>query len=166
MAGRLLGEAEALRRQTAAGARRGARAEARITWFRERLEKGLKVSLRQRVKVAVQFLEDRIRQNVSRPVTKTKRQRGKATGNPPVKAGSRSKPGEFPKAETTQLMKTLFHDVSAANAPGGPVGFVGTPLDYGLILETKMKRSFLRRTLNEEMTKVRTILTAGLPGWQ
>ena len=38
-------------------------------------------------------------------------------------------------------------------------GFVGTTLDYGLILETQMGRSFLVRTLNENKALIRKVLT-------
>jgi len=37
-------------------------------------------------------------------------------------------------------------------------GYVGTPLDYGAILELKMNRSFLRRTLDEERPTIMKIL--------
>jgi len=71
----------------------------------------------------------------------------------------RSRPGEYPHAETTQLMKTLFSDVRT-NQDGSVDGFVGTPLSYGLILETRMDRSFLVRTLNEQANNIGLILTA------
>lgn len=39
-------------------------------------------------------------------------------------------------------------------------GFVGTPLDYGLVLEVskKLDRSFLKRTLDEERPLVMRLL--------
>lgn len=70
----------------------------------------------------------------------------------------RSKPGEFPRADTTQLLRTIFTDYKQAG-PGTFDGFVGSPLDYSLRLELKMNRSFLRRTLNEERSTVIRILT-------
>ena len=70
----------------------------------------------------------------------------------------RSKPGEFPHAETTQLLKTIFGEVRQT-ARGVWDGFIGTPLSYGLILEIKMNRSFLVRSLNEERGNIKRILT-------
>ena len=57
-------------------------------------------------------------------------------------------------------MKTIFADVRETS-PGVNDGFVGTPLDYGLILETseRLDRSFLVRTLQEEFDTTRRVLT-------
>ena len=75
--------------------------------------------------------------------------------------GSRSKPGEFPKADTTRLMKDIFWRMESKTS-----AIVGTTLDYGLFLETRMDRSFLRRTYREQLPVIRKILLSGpkLPG--
>ena len=124
---------------------------ARIEWFIENVTNKTKISMRNRMKIAVGFLQSKIVKNISRPVTKGIGSRGgRAVTN-------RSKSGEYPKADTTQLMKTIFNDVQVR----GDIieGFVGTPLDYGLILETKLNRSFLKRTLEEETKTLTRIMT-------
>ena len=64
---------------------------------------------------------------------------------------------EFPKADTTQLMKTIFNVIEVR---GNIIeGHIGTPMDYGLILEVKLDRSFLKRTLLEESSSIKRILT-------
>lgn len=139
----------------AAKARRAAgkgKASLNIEWFIEEVSKKVDLTMHQRVKIATEFLRSRILKNISRPVTKgTGPRGGKVVFN-------RSKPGEYPKAETTQLMKTLIAGVRT-DANGQPSGYVGTPLDYGLILETRMDRSFLVRTLNIEKPRLTKILT-------
>lgn len=135
-------------RRAGAAAARGAR----IEWFLDEVSDTVKMTLSQRVTLATSMLHDKIVRNISRPVTKH------STG----RVTDRSKPGEFPKADTTQLMKSLFHEVR--QEPSGPVGYVGTPLDYGLILEVseRLNRSYLVRTLNEEMATIKRVLTGPL----
>ena len=138
----------------AARARRGQQAadrSARIEWFIKEVSDKVAMSLQDRVKLATQFLKDKITRNISRPVTKGTGPRGGRV------VRDRSKPGEFPKADTTQLMKTLFDDYTSQDQTF--LGHVGTPLDYGLILETKRDRSFLKRTLDEESHTIKRILT-------
>jgi hypothetical protein len=74
-----------------------------------------------------------------------------------VDPNSRSKPGEFPRADTTRLMKDIFH----VHDPSVPVSRIGTTLKYGLLLEVKLNRSFLRRTLMEMRAQVLLILQGG-----
>jgi hypothetical protein len=113
--------------------------------------------------MATEYLRDRVVRNISRPVTKkivdvgrsfetTAKNRAKKTV-----VTDRSKPGEFPKADTTQLMKTVFSDVKE-EIPGMINGYVGTPLDYGLILELRLNRKFLTRTLDEEYDMIEQLL--------
>ncbi len=142
----------------AARSRRGARAgktKVETKWFIDDVVNKVSMTLHQRAILTKSFLESKVVQNISRPVTKRK---GKRTGR--IVASNRSKAGEFPKADTTQLMKTIFGVV----LPGGRNIwdiFIGTPLDYGLILETnkRLNRSFLVRTLREELPVVTKILT-------
>ena len=126
-------------------------AEVRVDWFIRGMQKNVNLTMKQRVKVAVAFLKDRVVRNISRAVTKGTGPRGGRV------VTGRSQPGEFPKADTTQLMKSIFGDVRIV--AGNVDGFVGTPLDYGLILETKLDRSFLQRTLREERQRITSILT-------
>ncbi len=114
-------------------------------WFIEEVSKRTDLSMKQRMLVAVSYLQDRIVQNISKPVMKTV-----VHGRTIVT--DRSKPGEFPRADTTYLMKSIFHDVDAQ--PGLVNGYVGTPVDYGVILELRRMRSFLLRTLNEEKANI------------
>jgi len=115
-----------------------------------------------RVKIATDFLKQRVVQNIKRPITKIKR-REKGTGKFQKSiAKDRSKPGEFPKADTTHLMKTIIGNTS--KVPGGWEGIVGTPLDYGVILEIKKDRSFLLRTFNENNALIMKLLTGPIPG--
>ena len=130
----------------------GAVRAARIEWFIENVSNKIQLTLKDRLRIAVQLLQSRVVENISRPVTKGTGPRGGRV------VLNRSKPGEFPKADTTQLMKTIFVGVRQVEK-NVREGFVGTPLDYGLILETRMNRSFLLRTLNEERGRITRILT-------
>lgn len=123
----------------------------KIDWFIEQVSSRITLTMNQRVRLATAFLKDRVVRNISRPVTK-----GTGSGGGRV-VTDRSKRGEFPKADTTQLIKSVFDGVVVR----GKVteGFVGVPLDYGVILETRMDRSFLVRTLNEERLRITKILT-------
>jgi len=108
----------------------------------------------QRVNIAGNFLRDRVVANLSRPVYKYRSSR---TGRTAVAAESRSKPGEFPRADTTRLMKDIFHTHDSATATSR----IGTTLLYGLVLETQLDRSFLRRTLNEIRAQLVLIVQGG-----
>lgn len=137
----------------AARARRAARAEqvaANLQWYTDNVVSQVEMTLRQRVALAAEFLRSKIVTNISRPVTKL----------PGGKATDRSKPGEFPKADTTQLMKTIFWEVSPEQDPE-IWAIVGTPLDYGLILEVSstLNRTYLKRTLLENLDTVKAMLT-------
>jgi hypothetical protein len=139
---------------TAARARRAARSgqsSVEFESFVEDVSKRIDLTLRQRVTIAVNYLQGKIVKNISVPVTKV------VIGKR-VRVTERSKPGEFPRADTTQLMKTVFCGVTE-DGPGAIMGYVGTPLSYGLELETTKDRRFLTRTLDEERETVVKILT-------
>ncbi len=138
----------AARGRSSAGAAGG---KARIEWFIKNVTNKVELSMKKRVKIATALLYSQTTKNISRPVTKGTGPRGGRV------VTDRSKEGEFPKADTTQLMKTLIEDVRQVG--GVWTGHVGTPLDYGVILETKMNRSFLVRTLNENRSNITRILT-------
>lgn len=129
-----------------------------IKWNGTQVERNIRIGLRTRIKLAAQLLRDRVVVNISRPVTKYV----SVSGRTRVDSASRSREGEFPKADTTRLMKDIFWRMEDQ----GESAIVGTTLDYGLLLEVKMQRSFLRRTLLEQQPMIRTILLAGpaLPG--
>lgn len=148
----------------AAMARRQQRADersARIEWFIQNVSDKIAHTMHQRVTIATHYVKDKVVRNISRPVTKKKGGGGRDQSGRFLKTSTkvtdRSKPGEFPKADTTQLMKTIFDEVQRDGKSS--TGYIGTPLLYGLILETKMDRSFLQRTLEEERSTVTRILT-------
>lgn len=138
-------EAARARRAASAGER-----QAKTEWFIDEVSNRVKMTLQARVRLATELVKNRIIRNISRPVTKTVVGRRTIVTN-------RSKPGEFPKADTTQLMKSVFSDYSGDN--DSYTGHVGTPIDYGVILELRMVRSFMVRTLRESYDDVLKILT-------
>jgi hypothetical protein len=113
-----------------------------------------RLTLAQRVRLAGQFLRDAVVVNLSRPVRKYT---GPISGRIQVDPKSRSEPGEFPRADTTRLMKDIFHK----HYPEECLSRVGTTLKYGLILETRMDRSFLRRTLREKRRELFALIRGG-----
>jgi len=130
---------------------------ARIEWFIKNVSDKTAFSMKARVKLTTDLLKNKVVDNISKPVTKGKGPRGGTV------VTNRSKPGEFPKADTTHLMKTIFGKVIQSRK-GSYDGFIGTTLDYGVILELRMKRSFLVRTMNEERPTVMRILTGPIKG--
>jgi len=121
-------------------------ADYKIEWFAGQVNKKIGMTMESRVRIAAEIVKTAMVKNISRPVTKV--------GG---RVFDRSKPGEFPKAETAQLMRTIF--VSHSTSGGTTQAHIGTPLDYGLKLETQMNRSFLRRTLQEQLPRIKSILT-------
>lgn len=133
----------------AARDRRIARFNTRIDWYGDHVLHNINLGLEQRLKIVGQLLRDRVVINISIPVVKTK---SKITGR--IVVTERSLPGEFPRADTTRLTKDIFweyHDEDMSVV-------VGTTLDYGLWLETRMHRSFLRRTLLELSEQIGVII--------
>lgn len=147
---------------------RNLKAVVETQWFIDEVSSKVAITMRNRVRIATELVKSKVVLNISRPVTKTYVSRKITTVDSSgksktktvnfVSVSDRSKPEEFPKADTTQLMKTIFSDIRNLG-PGMTAGYVGTPLDYGLILELRRKRWFLSRTLNEERPKVMAILT-------
>lgn len=164
---------EARRIKSIEGARqrrtdRAAQVEIQTRWFIEQVSSTVQLTCKQRVRLATEFVKNKVIRNISRPVKKTvvkgkqgRNSQGQFTARQSrTVVSDRSKPGEFPRADTTQLLKTIF---SAYEEPGKGnfAGFVGTPLDYGLRLEVveQLDRSYLVRTLNEERANVMAILS-------
>lgn len=141
----------------ARGRRGGAllRTQARLEFYIDNVLKRVNVPLGTRVKLATEVLRRTVVQNISRPVTKTP-VKGK-DGTSRTRITDRSLPGEFPKADTTLLMKTIFGE-TRQEGEGVFDGYVGTPVDYGLRLELHMDRSFLLRTFNETLPTIRRII--------
>lgn len=131
---------------------RHVRIDTRVDYYEKELTKGVKATMSTRVRVAAQLLRDKTVANISKPVRKLGRGR--------VDPNSRSKEGEFPRADTTRLMKDIF----VKTDKGGKYAQVGTTLKYGLLLETKMQRSFLRRTFNEFRPQLARILGTNVGG--
>lgn len=137
----------------AARARRVTTAErraVRTVWFIENVVKVAKLRTDQKVRLVTELLKNLVVSNISVPVKKEVREYIDEKGRKAyrVSVTERSKPGEFPRADTTRLLKDIFSDYRWLS----PVifeGYVGTTLDYGLELETKKDRSFFVRTLLE-----------------
>ncbi len=127
------------------------RDNARFEWFIKDVQNNIKLTMLQRVKLATEVVKDRVIRNISVAVVKE----AGLTGATIVT--KRSSPGEFPRADTTQLMKSVFAGTTVSKKHID--GFIGTPLDYGIILETQMDRSFLVRTLNQNRSVITKILT-------
>ena len=143
--------------QIAALGRRTARWNTRVQWYGQKVMGNINVGMEKRLKVCAQLLRDKVVINLSIPVMKETR-KGKTV------VTERSKPGEFPRADTTRLMKDIFWELRGPVVEGGQftTAVVGTTLDYGLRLELHMNRSFLLRTLNEVSGQLGLIL--GSPG--
>lgn len=127
--------------------------KARLDILVDNIHNEIELPLKKRAMIAVEYLKTTIIRNISKSVGRATNQAGH------VYITERSLPGEFPRAETTQLLKTIFSEFAEVR-PGVYEGFVGTPLNYGLILETSLKldRRFLSRTLEEEYDTIVEII--------
>ena len=139
-------DARARRGPTAAGG-------VRWQWFTPDVLNRVNLTMYERVRVATEMLKSKIVTNLSTAVTVGSGPRGGRV------VTGRSVSGEYPHAETSTLMRGIFLDIRK-NRNGVVDGFIGTPHSYGLILETKMNRSFLVRTLLEERSRLGLILAA------
>lgn len=145
----------------AARRRRGARAasdDSRDEWFIQRVEADVNRSMLTRSRIAGSWLRDKIVKNISIPVVKT------ISSGGTVVVTERSSPGEFPRADTTLLMKTIFTTVESSDHIID--SFVGTPLEYGVRLEVdqNLDRQFMRRTFYEQRENLARIYGAPLTG--
>lgn len=127
----------------------------RLEWHGDEIVGAMLQGMRKRVRLAGAFLRDEVVKNISKPVTKIRR-----NGRTVVVGSSRSRPGQYPRADTTALMKSI----TWTTTDRGLTVIVSTNLHYGLILEVKMNRSFLMRTMNEKMPVLRRILTQSSGG--
>jgi hypothetical protein len=140
--------------QQQAMARRMAATSTQLKWYGDRVIADTKLTVSQKLDIAAELLRNAVVRNISRPVFKYRKKmtRGPRKGQTVtvVDPASRSKPGEYPKAETTRLMTDIFRDRA-----GELRRRIGTTLDYGLLLELEMDRSFLRKTLNQMIPTLR-----------
>jgi hypothetical protein len=115
-------------------------------------------TMRERVRIATEHLRNKVVLNISRPVTKYTGSISKR-----VQVRDRSKAGEFPKADTTMLIKNIFGHTAVLEG-GVWEGYVGTTLSYGAILETSewLDRKYLTRTMLEETETIVGILSGPL----
>jgi hypothetical protein len=122
--------------------------------FADRVAGKILKTTRERVQEAASFLKDTIIDNISTSVDYGVNTKGNLI------VTRRSKPGEYPRAEVTRLMQSIFFRTKEVS-PGVFEGTVGTTSDYGAILEfsEKLDRSFLRRTMNEKRFVIIGILT-------
>ena len=127
--------------------------QVRWEWYLDRLRSQIAVPLHKRMEIVVEMLRSQVVHNISVPVVKAT---GPISGRMVVT--ERSKPGEFPRADTTMLRKSIFTEVRE-DAPGVIDGYVGMPLDYGVFLELKLDRQFLTRTMYDKLEDVESILT-------
>lgn len=121
-----------------------------IEWYIKEVSDKITMTLERRMQVTVEYLRSKVVKNISKPVDIVVGPKG-------GKNIVRSKPGEFPRADTTMLMKTVFGDVKKTKT--GVSGYLGTPMSYGPTLELEMERQFLTRTLYEEKPTVVRLLT-------
>jgi hypothetical protein len=126
----------------------GPKPRIRFKWRGREATETVARGVQRRVTVATAMLHAQVTKNISKSV-------GRSGG----RVTERSRKGEYPRADTTQLMKTLFWDVRRSGASTD--GFVGTPLDYGVILEVskRLDRSYMVRTLMEMRTKLKVQVT-------
>lgn len=124
-----------------------------IRWFIDNVSDTVAFTMKQRMQKSIELLHSRVVQNISRPVTKTTGPKGgKVVTN-------RSKPGEYPKVDTGQLLKNIMSGVRTPRR-GVVEGWVATPLGYGAILEKwpKIDRKYMGRTLSENNLVIARIL--------
>ncbi len=117
----------------------------KVDWHGKVVEKSLNLNIDKRLSLVGLGLQEQTQANLSVPVTKN--QAGEVI--------VRSRPGEFPRLETALLRNSIFFD-----RPDTAEVRVGTTVLYGLILEVRMDRSFLVRTLNENLKGIEAVLTA------
>lgn len=132
------------------------RAKARFEKFLEMVRNSMRLTVRNRVRLATMHLMNRVVKNISVPVKKVTGKWGR------VIVTERSKKGEFPRADTTLLMTSIMQDVR--DIRGDMVeGYVGTPVGYGMKLETDpdLDRRFLVKTFEQELENMRSLVGAG-----
>ncbi len=113
-------------------------ARSSIKWYGGQVAKELDDEMQRRLRLVGEMLRSKIVRNLSTP------------------GPEHSAPGEFPHAITGNLRKSVVYE----HKPRENVVEVGTSVEYANRLENELDRSFLRRTLEEELSRVESILTA------
>lgn len=126
-------------------------------WFTNQIISKIRIEMGKRGEIAARWLKNKIIMNIAKPVGTITGKSGKLV------VTQRSLPGEYPRAETTQLMQSIFYEKSEDATEIGY--FIGSTADYAMILELHLNRSFLMRTIKEQMPKVTRIMT-GPGGWE
>lgn len=134
-----------------------------LKWNTTLLNAQIQKGLTHRFSLIGEHVTNAHKTNLSRPVTKLKKKRKRKTSRgakgssyTAADPNSRSKAGEYPKAETGLLMKNIFWDLKAT-----PIGLqlkIGTPSKYGAALETDAGRKGLRATMIQEVPMIKNIL--------
>ena len=119
-------------------------------WFVNPVLRQLDKYLTRRVAMATQLVERQVKKNISIPV-------GRAVGkNGRLVVIQRSLRGQYPRLESGRLHDSITSQITNRN--GEINGHVMTPVDYGEILENKLDRSFLLRTVLQQQSAIRRIL--------
>jgi len=128
-----------------------------LEWFSDFVSERITLSMMERVKLASILVQSRVIHNISIPVV------SKITSTGKRRVIARSKPGEYPRAETTNLLKNIFLEVERVGR-WSCEGRIGTKVNYGIILERsdRLRRKYLVKTLNEQRARVMKILTGPL----
>ena len=130
----------------------------RDEWFIDKVNGSIDLTIRQRIVLATEWLRNKTVLNISKPVVKEVRPR--TGGGQHTVVTERSKPGEYPRADTTLLRKSIFGIVEETE-PHIFDGYVGTPVEYSVRLELQLDRSFLLRSIKEEKNNLIKLLTDG-----
>lgn len=115
----------------------------KIKWFGDKLSKHVKTQYVKKLHLMSEYVRTRTVLNISIPT---------ATYGP-------SKPGEYPHADTGRMRNDVFRNVNANEL----YAIVATSLDYGKKHEIFTGRSWLRRTLKEQIGAIRKIALKKLP---
>lgn len=110
-----------------------------MKWFGGRVAADLTDEMNRRLRLVGEMLASQVRRNISIS----------------TRSQGPSVPGEFPHADTGNLRKSVTYD----HKPKENSVEVGTPVEYARPLEKELDRSFLERTLHEELDRVKAILT-------
>ena len=134
-----------------------------IKWNQTKVLAEVKHGLANRLSLIGEHVSNSYKANLSTPVSKVrKKRRGRTSrgekGSTYTHAvsSSRSKPGEYPRAETGLLMKNIFWNLT--NGVGSMHVIIGTPSKYGAALELEGGRKGLRATLLKEAPMIKNIL--------
>jgi hypothetical protein len=144
----------------------------RIKWHGDKVAADLRAGMERRLTLAAAHLRNSVVKNISVPV-------GKAKIRGRVRVTDRSLPGEYPRADTSRLLRDIFFQVEGGAETRGAeaatvkraVGagkrivraIVGTTLRYGAVHELGV-RPFLIRTWLEQRKLIHRIMTVQRSG--